>query len=238
MKKKIILAVSMILLCIISLFAVGKFRNSINEDNNKISKIEEKKEVNKEDKAKSDNKTQDAKKEEATTKETVSKNTTEEKQKNDVSKESNNIDTQNKNNSGNQQPNIQKDNNATPVSENKSKENVNSNNDKKVESKSNITIIDGINNKIIVSQKAEFNGEDVAKVTMRVLDEAGVKYKATTMADNTYFSSIAGLKERAEGPASGWCYFVNGEKPSLSSGAYKLKKDDVIEWKYLRDGIK
>jgi hypothetical protein len=49
---------------------------------------------------------------------------------------------------------------------------------------------------------------------------------------------INGIKERSNGPLSGWCYYVNGTRPSVSSGRYKLKSEDKVEWKYLKDGLK
>lgn len=93
----------------------------------------------------------------------------------------------------------------------------------------NFIVRDARNNNILVSKHIEFNGGTVADITKR-----NVEYKVKS---GDYFYEIAGIKERSDGPLSGWCYFINGSKPGIGAGNYVLKKDDTIEWKFLKDGV-
>lgn len=102
--------------------------------------------------------------------------------------------------------------------------------------KANITIIDTISGKIIIARATEITGLTVADATCKLLDSANVSYKTSGFGDTIYFSSINGLRERGEGSLSGWCFYVNGKKPNIGAGSYKLNKDDILEWKYLKDG--
>lgn len=95
--------------------------------------------------------------------------------------------------------------------------------------KPNFFVRDARNNNVLVSKHIDFNGETVADITKQNV-ECKVK-------SGDYFYEIAGLKERSDGPLSGWCYFINGSKPGIGSGSYALKKDDIIEWKFLKDGV-
>lgn len=93
----------------------------------------------------------------------------------------------------------------------------------------NFIVRDARNNNILVTKHIDFNSETVADITKQNV-ECKVK-------SGDYFYEIAGLKERSDGPLSGWCYFINGSKPGIGSGSYSLKKDDIIEWKFLKDGV-
>ncbi len=72
-----------------------------------------------------------------------------------------------------------------------------------------------------------------------VLTEAARKYKIQFENDGNasyvYISGINYLYEFDYGDLSGWVYTVNGERPSVGAGAYKLKDGDVIEWRYTLD---
>lgn len=100
----------------------------------------------------------------------------------------------------------------------------------------NITIMDTISGKTIIAKAVEINGLSAADATIKLLNSANISYKTSGFGDTIYFSSIKGLRERGEGALSGWCFYVNGKKPSIGAGAYKLNKDDKLEWKYLKDG--
>lgn len=50
-----------------------------------------------------------------------------------------------------------------------------------------------------------------------------------------YIRGIGALYEFDYGTLSGWMYYVNGEAPSESCSARKLRDGDVIEWRYTRD---
>jgi hypothetical protein len=77
------------------------------------------------------------------------------------------------------------------------------------------------------------DGDSVADVTMKALNG---DYRAAGSGDSIYFSKIMGISEKSAGALSGWCFYVNGQKPGLSAGSYKLKSGDVVEWKFLKDG--
>jgi hypothetical protein len=77
------------------------------------------------------------------------------------------------------------------------------------------------------------DGDSVADLTMKALNG---DYRASGSGDSIYFSKIMGISEKSEGALSGWCFYVNGQKPGLSAGSYKLKSGDVVEWKFLKDG--
>lgn len=101
----------------------------------------------------------------------------------------------------------------------------------------NFKIIDSVNNKIILSTNVDLENKTVGEITVKTLDSKGISYRAKGTGGSIYFSSISGLTETKAGPESGWCYYVNGIKSSIGAGGYKLKKGDMVEWKYLKDGI-
>lgn len=103
--------------------------------------------------------------------------------------------------------------------------------------KINLIITDTVSGKIILSKAINYDGQSAAEATMAALDSAKISYKVSGIGEALYFSSINGLRERAAGASSGWCYYVNGKKINSSSGSYKLNKDDTLEWKYLKDGL-
>lgn len=107
----------------------------------------------------------------------------------------------------------------------------------KTQEKPNITIVNTISGNVILSKFETFNGETVANITIKVLRENNIPCDPKGFGSSIYFSSINGIKERSDGAASGWCYFINGKKPSVGAGSYKLNKDDVLEWRFLKDGI-
>lgn len=101
----------------------------------------------------------------------------------------------------------------------------------------NFKVIDTVGGKVILTTSFDLENKTVAQVTSAVLDSKGIAYRAQGIGDTYYISSISGLAERKAGPESGWCYYVNGVKHSIGAGSYKLKKGDILEWKYLKDGV-
>ena len=69
-----------------------------------------------------------------------------------------------------------------------------------------------------------------------ILTEAARKHKLQLENDGdgtyVYISGINYLYEFDYGDLSGWVYEVNGERPSIGAGEYKLKNGDVVEWHY------
>lgn len=48
-----------------------------------------------------------------------------------------------------------------------------------------------------------------------------------------YVRGIGGVNEYEWGGESGWVYYVNGERPGMSSSKYVCEDGDIIEWKYI-----
>ncbi|MGH4121741.1 MAG: DUF4430 domain-containing protein [Clostridium sp.] len=101
----------------------------------------------------------------------------------------------------------------------------------------NLVIKDDISGKIILSINISTENKTVGEITLSELDNRGISYSASGRGEAVYFTMINNLKARGKGALSGWCYYVNGAKPGVSCGAYKLKSSDVVEWKYLKDGV-
>lgn len=101
----------------------------------------------------------------------------------------------------------------------------------------NFIIEDAVHNKTIISLHGDFSGESVGSITKKILESKGIKYRATGSSSSLYFSSINGIKERDDGPTSGWCYFVNGVKLNKGCGQYTPQNGEIVVWKYLKDGI-
>jgi hypothetical protein len=101
----------------------------------------------------------------------------------------------------------------------------------------NFTVKDDITGKVILSIYVNTENKTVAQITFSELDNNGISYKASGRGEVVYFTMIDNLKARDVGALSGWCYYVNGAKASVSCGAYKLSPGDLVEWKYLKDGV-
>ncbi|MHC6181162.1 DUF4430 domain-containing protein [Clostridium sp. JNZ X4-2] len=109
---------------------------------------------------------------------------------------------------------------------------------------SSIEIIDAIHGNTVVLQKNldNIDGQTVGYITQKALDEAKINYTTKGTGSTVYFSDINGLKEKAEGPLSGWCYYVKKKgqsefsKASVGSGQYVLNSGDAVIWKYVENG--
>lgn len=107
----------------------------------------------------------------------------------------------------------------------------------------NFIVIDTISNITLASKHVDYDNITVAQLTFKVLDELGIKYRTTGFNDTTYFASIAGLREKAAGPLSGWCYYVKRSginefvKPNVGAGSCTYNKGDTVIWKYWEDGV-
>lgn len=107
---------------------------------------------------------------------------------------------------------------------------------------SKVIIQNGITGSTILSKSINASNKSVGEATTSALDSKGVDYKATGFGPTMYIASIAGLSEKAEGPTSGWTYYVqkggSGSfvKPGVSCGSYKLQDGDVVLWKYVKEG--
>ena len=101
----------------------------------------------------------------------------------------------------------------------------------------NLVIKDNISGKIILSINVNTENKTVGEITLSELNNRGINYSSSGRGETVYITMINNLKARGNGALSGWCYYVNGTKPGVSCGAYKLKSSDVVEWKYLEDAI-
>lgn len=85
------------------------------------------------------------------------------------------------------------------------------------------------NNGLIFSGNVEGKeGESVKQLLLDVCKKNNIKvsYKGD------YITGINNLMEKDCGKLSGWMYSVNGVFPMKSVGAYKIKKNDVIKFRY------
>lgn len=114
-------------------------------------------------------------------------------------------------------------------------QNLSTNNKKQVE---NLIIYDETEGKTILAAKLDLDNKTVEEVTQEALKRQGIDYTMLGSGDTVYFTMIDGIKERTKGPLSGWCYYINNNKPYISSGAYILKSGDKVEWKFIKNGLK
>ncbi|GIW49283.1 MAG: hypothetical protein KatS3mg079_759 [Caloramator sp.] len=224
MKKKLLLIVVMLILSVTAISFAGSLQNRLqksavdnievnNKDGNKVEQKDQNEDKVEENSVKDKSQDNDS----AVVKQKQSKSS---EAKKEESKNSTNSLNKNK------------------ESKNKTEKNNVSKNNKSTTLKPNVFIIDTINNKVIYKGYVDINSKTAGDVTLKVLIDNKISYRAKGTGGSIYFSSIAGLKERDYGANSGWCYYVNGVKPSVGAGSYTLKDGDVLEWKFLEDGLK
>jgi hypothetical protein len=100
----------------------------------------------------------------------------------------------------------------------------------------NFFIIDTVNNKTIYSSRENYGQSNVESITTHILSTEKIAYKDA----GGYFQMIAGLSDttyRSQYPNSGWCYYINGKKLDVGAAAYIPKSEDIIEWKFLANGL-
>lgn len=99
----------------------------------------------------------------------------------------------------------------------------------------NIEIIDEAKNSFSNKNfSIEFTeGESLNDVMKRFLPQYASDYKMV----NGYLSKLYGLKEKENGPYSGWIVYVNGVKSPVGMNDIILKNGDNITWKYVVDGV-
>ncbi|ERI90146.1 hypothetical protein HMPREF1982_04086 [Clostridiales bacterium oral taxon 876 str. F0540] len=234
MKKKFMLIGIMLVICFGILFGIKSIQktpvasevqnNSVVSDN--TAKTEVQKEENKQEENK-DNQTL-----------TAGENSTKNSTASNV--ESNTGKTQEQNKANETKPAAKANtaaSNSTVNSKTETNNNTKIDTQKPVEQKPNLIITNTITGDKILNIKADFEGVTAAEATQKALDSAGKSYKISGLGESVYFSSINGLRERGAGASSGWCYYVNGKKLNVSSGTYSLNKGDILEWKYLKDGV-
>lgn len=86
---------------------------------------------------------------------------------------------------------------------------------------------------ILSNTKIEIrDGDTVFDILGRTLKNKNIIFQYSGSGGSVYIESINNLSEFDCGILSGWKYRVNGVYPNYGCGSYKVKKGDVIEWKY------
>ena len=86
---------------------------------------------------------------------------------------------------------------------------------------------------ILKETKVDLHKGDTAyDVLYKVTKDKNISMESSDTAGNKYVKGIDNFYEFSCGPESGWLYQVNGKKPNKSSSDYKVKRNDVIDWKF------
>ncbi|MBL4935266.1 DUF4430 domain-containing protein [Clostridium sp. YIM B02515] len=125
-------------------------------------------------------------------------------------------------------------NNNKATSSNSTTNNTKIDTQKPVAQEPNLIITNTITGEKILETNMSFDGMTAAQATITELNKKGIHYTPQGAGESIYFSEINKLVAKG---ISGWCYYVNGKKMNVGSGAYTLKKEDKLEWKYLKDGL-
>lgn len=175
-------------------------------------------------------------------KKTVEENTNESKEEvntaNENSQQSNSKKDTSINNSGNVSNNNSSNNNSS--SEKNNNEEIKKEENKEEEKPKfivniNIKMVDDT----IFSSQIVLEKEVTAFEALKYYCENNsIQIGYTGSGQFVYVSSINGIKEKSEGPSSGWMYKVNGTFPDVSAGKYKLSSNDTLEWVFTKDGGK
>ena len=94
----------------------------------------------------------------------------------------------------------------------------------------------GLDGNIIFSGNAEYReGITVLDVLLESAKSHNIAVVYSGGKSSAYVTSIAGLKERQHGPASGWIYTLNGESVMVPCGKQVLSPGDSVEWTYITE---
>ncbi len=89
---------------------------------------------------------------------------------------------------------------------------------------------DGI---ILKKTKVDLHKGDTAyDVLYRVTKDKNISMESSSTAGNKYVKGIDNFYEFSCGQQSGWLYQVNGKTPNKSSSDYKIKRNDVVAWRF------
>lgn len=76
------------------------------------------------------------------------------------------------------------------------------------------------------------SGDTVYDILTEVTRDNKVHLETNGSGQNVYVEGIANIYEFDYGDLSGWVYYVNGERPSVSCSDYILTDGDKVEWVY------
>lgn len=86
---------------------------------------------------------------------------------------------------------------------------------------------------ILKKTKVDLHKGDTAyDVLYRVTKDNNISMESSDAAGNKYVKGIDNFYEFSCGQQSGWLYQVNGKTPHKSSSDYKVKRNDVVAWRF------
>lgn len=221
MKKKIVLSISIIILSLILILGGNAVRNNLAVNNNNVSK-----------KVTAVNKTK-GKQTKSTLAKDTSKAGTKTSSDSKDTKENQSADKGKETTASNQSSSA-KQSSGSSVNKSVSGNNtvIPSPNPPKPSEEPNVTVVDALSNRTILSTYVDVSGKTVGDATLNALRSKGIAVETTGSGYSLYISAISGIREKEHGKNSGWIYFVNGSSPQVGCGSYKLKQGDKITWKY------
>ena len=134
-------------------------------------------------------------------------------------------------------------NNTSSSSNNTSSSEKNNNEETKKDEEEKLKFIVNVNIKIvddtIFSSQIVLDNEVNAFEALKYYCESNsIQLGYTGSGKLAYVNSINGIREKSEGPSSGWMFKVNGTFSNLSAGRYNLSSNDTLEWVFTKDGGK
>ena len=87
----------------------------------------------------------------------------------------------------------------------------------------------------VILKKTEVDlhkGNTAYDVLYKVTKDKNISMESSDTAGNKYVKGIDNFYEFSCGQQSGWLYQVNGKTPQKSSSDYKVKRNDVIKWRF------
>lgn len=185
-----------------------------------------------------DNKEEKVAKSDKKDKKTVEQNTNEGKEEVNTEKQTSQQSSSKEDASLNNSSNISNNNSSNNGS---SSEENNNEETKKEEEKSKFIVninIKMVDNTLLSSQIVLDNEVNAFEALKYYCESNSIQLGYTGSGKFAYVNSISGIKEKSEGPSSGWMYKVNGTFPNISAGRYDLSSNDTLEWVFTKDGGK
>lgn len=181
-------------------------------------------------------------------KKTVEQNTNESKEEVNTEKKNSQQSTSKEDTSLNNSSNVSNNNSSNNSSSNNNSSNEKNNNEEikkdeenKEEEKPKFIVninVKMVDDTIFSSQIVLDNEVNAFEALKYYCESNSIQLGYTGSGKLAYVNSINGIKEKSEGPSSGWMYKVNGVFPNISAGRYDLSSNDTLEWVFTKDGGK
>ena len=124
----------------------------------------------------------------------------------------------------------QNENDKIQISESDEKKALSEN--KSMEQSIYLEIIDAVNDSSLFGGNINIKDNKTLNDLMNeFLSKQGIK----SINKTGYIKMMYGLEEGKQGDTSGWIYYVNGQKPSISLEDCTVKPGDRITWKYMKN---